>query len=66
MNRRSFRALTTAVGAVLALGLPGLASATDLTKFNTIFDTNFTSAGIGGMRGHWARAISRSPGSAAP
>ncbi len=51
MAKRSFKALAAGIGAALALGLPGLASATDLTKFNTIFDTNFASAGIGGMRG---------------
>ena len=51
MANRSFKALAAGIGAALALGLPGLASATDLTKFNTIFDTNFASAGIGGMRG---------------
>ena len=51
MTKRSFKALAAGIGAALALGLPGLASATDLTKFNTIFDTNFASAGIGGMRG---------------
>lgn len=31
--------------------LPGLASASDLTAFKTVFDTDFTSAGVGGMRG---------------
>jgi hypothetical protein len=35
---------------VLALALPGVAAASDLTKFTTVFDTDFVSAGYGGMR----------------
>jgi len=35
-----------------ALVLPGIAQATDLTFFRTVFDTDFTAAGVGGMRGN--------------
>lgn len=35
----------------MALALPGLASASDLTSFKTVFDTDFKAAGYGGMRG---------------
>jgi len=34
----------------MALALPGVASATDLTLFKTVYDTDFKSAGYGGMR----------------
>ena len=37
------------LGLALALALPGLAGATDLTSFKTVFNTDFTSAGYGGM-----------------
>lgn len=44
--------LKTLVAAlVLGITLPGIASATDLTSFKTVFDTDFASAGYGGMRG---------------
>lgn len=35
-----------------ALALPGISQATDLTYFRTIYDTDFVSVGIGGMRGY--------------
>lgn len=47
-------------GLALALALPGVASATDLTLFKTVFDTDFTSAGVGGMRGNGTGNISLS------
>jgi hypothetical protein len=50
MKRHRSTTVTAAVTAALALGLPGLASATDLTKFRTVFDTDFATAGVGGMR----------------
>lgn len=45
--------------AVLAV-LPGMASATNLTSFKTVFDTDFTAAGVGGMRGNGTGTISLS------
>jgi hypothetical protein len=51
MNRRRLTTVAAAVTAALTLGLPGLASATDLTNFRTEFDTDFTTAGLGGLRG---------------
>lgn len=47
--RRSFRARTAAI---IVLMLPGIANATDLTFFKTVFDTDFTSTGIGNLRGN--------------
>lgn len=46
-----------ALAVVAALAMPGMASATDLTRFRTIFDTNFVAAGIGGMRGQGTGSI---------
>lgn len=43
--------LTMALSAAAFALLPGAASASDLTLFKTVFDTDFTSAGYGGMRG---------------
>ena len=40
----------SAVAVAAALALPGAASASDLTLFKTVFDTDFATAGIGGMR----------------
>ena len=40
------------------MALPGLAQATDLTSFKTVFDTDFASAGFGGMRGNGTGTIS--------
>jgi len=48
MTRKNFR--LTAVAVAAALAAPGMASATDLTYFDTVFDTDFTTAGLGGMR----------------
>ncbi len=48
MTRKNFR--LTAVAVAAALAAPGMASATDLTYFTTVFDTDFTTAGLGGMR----------------
>lgn len=45
---RSLLAVASVAG---ALALPGLAQATDLTFFKTVFNTDFASAGFGGMRG---------------
>ena len=42
--------LACASALAAALALPGIAQATDLTSFKTVFDTDFTSAGYGGMR----------------
>lgn len=50
MQRRKSITVAAAVTAALTLGLPGLASATDLTHFRTVFDTDFATAGVGGMR----------------
>jgi hypothetical protein len=36
----------------VAFALPGMAQATDLTYFRTVFDTDFVSVGVGGMRGY--------------
>lgn len=44
--------LRTAAALTLLMALPNLAFATDLTYFKTVFDTDFESAGIGGMRGN--------------
>lgn len=46
-----------ALAVVAALAMPGMASATDLTRFRTIFDTNFVAAGIGGMRAQGTGSI---------
>ena len=46
--------------AILILILPGLVNATDLTTFKTVFDTDFTSTGIGNLRGNGTGAISLS------
>jgi len=40
------------IGAALALALPTVASATDLTLFKTVFATDFVSVGADGMRGN--------------
>jgi PEP-CTERM motif len=40
-----------AVLAGLTIGAVGVAGATDLTSFKTVFDTDFKAAGFGGMRG---------------
>ncbi len=48
MTRKHFGPAAFAVAAALAL--PGVASASDLTQFRTVFDTDFTTAGIVGMR----------------
>lgn len=45
------RAMRAGLCVAALLGLPGLASATDLTNFKTVFDTDFATAGVGGMRG---------------
>lgn len=52
MNARgNFSALRAGLLSIVLLALPGLANATDLTNFKTVFDTDFASAGVGGMRG---------------
>ena len=43
--------MALAIGAAALAGLSGTASASDLVSFKTVFDTDFTSAGVGGMRG---------------
>lgn len=35
---------------MMVVAVPGAANASDLTKFTTVFDTDFASAGYGGMR----------------
>ncbi len=45
------RKLLAAASAVGVLAAPGLVHATDLTFFKTVFNTDFASAGFGGMRG---------------
>jgi hypothetical protein len=49
MNRKHLGLGVLALASAMAV--PGVASATDLTRFRTIFDTNFATAGLGGMRG---------------
>ena len=49
MTRKHTRLVAIAVAAALAI--PGVASATNLTNFTTVFNTDFTTAGLGGMRG---------------
>lgn len=39
------------LAALMTFAVPGAATATDLTLFKTVFDTDFVSAGYGGMRG---------------
>ncbi len=50
MNK-SRRITGVIAGAMLAFGMAGTASATDLTMFKTVYDTDFKSFGYGGMRG---------------
>jgi len=45
------KSLMFALGATALSVLPGVASASDLTLFKTVYDTDFVSAGYGGMRG---------------
>jgi len=45
------KALAIALTSTALSLLPGVASASDLTEFKTVFNTDFTSAGVGGMRG---------------
>ena len=52
MFTHKLKAIVGGTGLVLALALPGTATATNLTLFKTVFDTDFTSAGVGGMRGN--------------
>ena len=42
----------TCTAAIIVLGFSGLANATDLTSFKTVFDTDFTATGIGNLRGN--------------
>jgi len=42
--------LALALGALTLCGISGAASASDLTYFRTVFDTDFKTAGYGGMR----------------
>jgi hypothetical protein len=48
---KSIKKLACASAVAAAFAVPGVAQATDLTNFTTIFDTDFVSAGVGGMRG---------------
>ena len=52
MFTSNIKAIVGGTGLVLSLVLPGTAAATNLTLFKTVFDTDFTSAGVGGMRGN--------------
>lgn len=52
MFTSNLKAIVGGTGLVLSLVLPGTAAATNLTLFKTVFDTDFTSAGVGGMRGN--------------
>ena len=45
------KAVAFALSAAALAILPGVASASDLTSFKTVFNTDFASAGYGGMRG---------------
>jgi PEP-CTERM motif len=54
------RRLTCASALAAALAMPAIAQATDLTSFKTVFNTDFTSAGVGGMRGSGTGTITLS------
>lgn len=45
------KALALVLGAAAFSALPNVAMASDLTAFKTVFNTDFTTAGVGGMRG---------------
>lgn len=51
MSASMFRKLGVVAGLAGALFLPTAASASDLVSFKTVFNTDFTAAGFGGMRG---------------
>lgn len=57
--RLAKKALALALGTLALTSLPGVASATDLTSFKTVFDTDFTAAGVG-MRNTGTGTISLS------
>lgn len=61
--KTSFRRAGTSaiVAACLALGV-GAAQASDLTNFKTVFNTDFASAGYGGMRGNGVGSITLASG----
>lgn len=50
MNCRRSTGLAALVATAFAFGMPGVAAASDLTSFTTVFDTDFVSVGIGGVR----------------
>ena len=52
MFKHKLKAIVGGTGLVLAMALPGTAAATNLTLFKTVYNTDFTSAGVGGMRGN--------------
>lgn len=52
------RTKLAALAAGLAMGLAGTAQATDLTFFKTVFNTDFKSAGYGGMRDNGTGTVS--------
>lgn len=60
INASTGKSVLLRIGLGLMLGGPGLAAASDLTFFKTVFDTDFTSAGYGGMRGIGTGTISLS------
>jgi hypothetical protein len=53
--------LAALVGAI-GVALPGTAMATDLINFKTVYNTDFASAGVGGMRGNGTGTITLAPG----
>ncbi len=60
MNANKLKTLAAAVGAMAVLALPTAAQATDLVNFKTVFDTDFTAAGAGGMRNNGVGTINLS------
>ena len=47
MNITARNSIALATGALALLGMSGMAQATDLTNFKTVFDTDFAAAGYG-------------------
>ena len=48
--RQHLMKMTALAGMMAALAVPGVAQASDLVPFKTVYNTDFTSAGYGGMR----------------
>ena len=60
MMKSAKKTLAIALSAAALSGIPGIAAASNLTAFKTVFDTDFTSAGVGGMRGNGTGTIALS------